>query len=47
MFFSQEEAIAAATQRAEHHKVELLIHGRDGQIHSRSAFCPAPRAING
>ncbi|WP_454766996.1 DUF2188 domain-containing protein [Cupriavidus campinensis] len=35
---TQDEAIDAATALAQREKVALLIHGRDGQIRSRSSF---------
>lgn len=44
---SQEEAIAAGTQKAKQDKVELLIHGRDGQIRERNSFGHDPRDIKG
>lgn len=47
MFFTQEEAIAAGTERAKRGKVELLIHGRDGQIRERNSFGHDPRNIKG
>ena len=47
MHFSQEEAIKAGTERAKRDKVELLIHGRDGQIRARNSFGHDPRNIKG
>ncbi|WP_423199102.1 MULTISPECIES: DUF2188 domain-containing protein [unclassified Cupriavidus] len=47
MFFTQEEAIAAGTERARRARVELLIHGRDGQIRQRNSFGHDPRDIKG
>ena len=47
MFFTQEEAIAAGTERAKRDKVELLIHCRDGQIRERNSFCHDPRDVKG
>ena len=47
MFFTQEEAIAAGTERARRDKVELLIHGRDGQIRERNSFGHDPRDVKG
>nr|WP_315598611.1 DUF2188 domain-containing protein [uncultured Cupriavidus sp.] len=47
MFATQEEAIGAGTERAKHDKVELLIHGRDGQIRERNSFGHDPRNIKG
>ncbi|SPR99513.1 DUF2188 domain-containing protein [Cupriavidus taiwanensis] len=44
---SQEEAIAAGTEKARQDKVELLIHGRDGQIRERNSFGNDPRDIKG
>lgn len=47
MFATQEEAIEAGTKRAQADKVELLIHGRDGQIRERNSFGHDPRNIKG
>lgn len=47
MFATQEEAIAAGTERAQGDKVELLIHGRDGQIRERNSFGHDPRDVKG
>lgn len=47
MFTTQEEAIEAGTARAQRDKVELLIHGRDGQIRERNSFGHDPRNIQG
>nr|WP_315591875.1 DUF2188 domain-containing protein [uncultured Cupriavidus sp.] len=47
MYATQEEAIEAGTERAQHDKVELLIHGRDGQIRERNSFGHDPRNIPG
>ncbi|WP_225934426.1 MULTISPECIES: DUF2188 domain-containing protein [unclassified Cupriavidus] len=47
MFATQEEAIEAGTERAQADKVELLIHGRDGQIRERNSFGHDPRNIKG
>ncbi|MFS8978472.1 DUF2188 domain-containing protein [Cupriavidus necator] len=44
---TQEEAIAAGTTAARRKHVELLIHGRDGQIRSRNSFGHDPRAVAG
>jgi hypothetical protein len=44
---SQEEAIAAGTQKAKQDKVELLVHGRDGQIRERNSFGHDPRDVKG
>ncbi|MBP0619551.1 MULTISPECIES: DUF2188 domain-containing protein [Cupriavidus] len=44
---TQEEAIAAATTQAQREHVELLVHGRDGQIRSRNSFGHDPRTIPG
>lgn len=46
-FPTQEEAIHAGTERAKAAKVELLIHGRDGQIRARNSFGHDPRNIKG
>ncbi|MDQ0142085.1 DUF2188 domain-containing protein [Cupriavidus necator] len=47
LFTSQEDAIAAGTEAARQRKVELLIHGRDGQIRERNSFGNDPRNIKG
>lgn len=47
IYETQEEAIKAGTERAQHNKVELLIHGRDGQIRERNSFGHDPRNIKG
>ena len=47
MYATQEEAIQAGTERAQYHQVELLIHGRDGQIRERNSFGHDPRNIPG
>jgi hypothetical protein len=44
---TQEEAIAAGTAQAQREKVDLLIHGRDGQIRTRSSFGNMPSGIRG
>jgi hypothetical protein len=44
---SQEEAIAAGTEKAKNDKVELFIHGRDGQIRERNSFGHDPRDVKG
>jgi len=46
-FSSQEEAIRAGTEQAKREKVELLIHGRDGQIRERNSFGNDPRDVKG
>lgn len=46
-FDTQAEAIAAATERAKQKKVELFIHGRDGQIRERNSFGHDPRDVKG
>jgi hypothetical protein len=46
-FDTQEEAIAAGTEKAQKEKVELLIHGRDGQIRARNSFGHDPRNVPG
>lgn len=46
-FDTQEEAVAAGTERAQQKKVELFIHGRDGQIRERNSFGHDPRDIKG
>ncbi|WP_244789368.1 DUF2188 domain-containing protein [Cupriavidus pauculus] len=47
IFDTQEAAIQAGTERAKKDKVELLIHGRDGQIRERNSFGHDPRNIPG
>lgn len=47
MFFTQEEAIVAGTERAKRDKVELLTHSRDGRIRARNSFTHDPRDIKG
>lgn len=47
VFTTQEEAVQAGTARAKKDKVELLIHGRDGQIRERNSFGHDPRNIKG
>jgi len=44
---SQEEAIAVGTEKAKNDKVELIIHGRDGQIRERNSFGHDPRNVKG
>ena len=44
---TQDEAIAAGTERARREHVELLIHGRDGQIRSRNSYGHDPRHVMG
>ena len=47
LFATQEDAIAVATEMARQSKSELFIHGRDGQIRSRSSFGHDPRHVKG
>ncbi|WER46630.1 DUF2188 domain-containing protein [Cupriavidus sp. WKF15] len=47
LFATQEDAIEVATEMARQSKSELFIHGRDGQIRSRSSFGHDPRQIRG
>ncbi len=42
---TQEEAISAATERAKQDKVQLFVHGRDGQIRARNSFGHDPSDI--
>lgn len=35
---TQEEAVAAGATKAQREHVELLIHGRDGQVRARNSF---------
>lgn len=44
---TQEEAIEAATDVARRDKVELLVHGRDGQIRMRNSFGNDPASVRG
>lgn len=37
-FRTQDEAIASGTEKAKQRQVELLIHGRDGQVRERNSF---------
>ncbi|CAG2161004.1 DUF2188 domain-containing protein [Cupriavidus numazuensis] len=46
-FDTQADAIAAGTRRAKEKKVELFIHGRDGQIRERNTFGHDPRDVAG
>ncbi|PLQ00276.1 DUF2188 domain-containing protein [Cupriavidus pauculus] len=45
LYNTQEEAIAAGTERAKADKVELLIHGFDGRILARTDFGHKPRTF--
>jgi hypothetical protein len=47
LFATQEDAITAATEMARQNRGELFIHGRDGQIRSRSSFGQDPRQTKG
>ncbi len=47
LYPTQEEAITAGTEKAKQGKVELLIHGRDGQIRARNSFGHDPHDIKG
>ncbi|MNT95803.1 hypothetical protein D3C72_2377550 [compost metagenome] len=47
LFATQEEAFAAGTERAKRDKVEVLLHGLDGQIQMRNSFGNDPRDIKG
>lgn len=42
-----EDAIAAGTAEAKQDKVELLVHGRDGQIRMRNSYGDDPRGVKG
>lgn len=44
---TQAEAIASGTEAAQQAKVELFIHGTDGQIRERNSFGHDPRNIKG
>ena len=43
----QEKAIAATTAEAKQDKVDLLVHGRDGQIRVRNSCGHDPRDVKG
>lgn len=43
---TQEDAIEAGSALAYRRKVELLVHGRDGQIRARNTFGHDPRLAN-
>ena len=47
LYSTSEEAIAAGIARAKKDKVELLVHGRDGQIRVRNSFGHDPRDVKG
>lgn len=47
LYPTQEEAIAAGTERAKRDRVELLVHGRGGQIRERNSFDYDPRNVKG
>lgn len=47
LYGTQDEAIEAGTDLATQAKVELLVHGRDGQIRMRSSFGHDPRDRRG
>lgn len=47
VYDNQDEAIKAGTEQAQRDKVELLIHGRDGQIRERNSFGHDPRDVKG
>ncbi|MGO4329573.1 DUF2188 domain-containing protein [Cupriavidus sp. 2TAF22] len=44
---SQEDAIEAGTRDAQRERVELLIHGQDGQVRSRNSYGGDPRGVEG
>ncbi|KDP87367.1 DUF2188 domain-containing protein [Cupriavidus basilensis] len=46
-FLNQDEAIEAATVIARREKVELLVHGQDGQIRMRNSYGHDPRDVRG
>lgn len=46
-FLTQEAAVEAATLIAQREKVELLVHGQDGQIRSRNSYGHDPRSVKG
>ncbi|MCY0853078.1 DUF2188 domain-containing protein [Cupriavidus sp. D39] len=43
----QSEAVAAGTELARREKVELLVHGRDGQFRMRNSYGNDPRNVPG
>lgn len=47
LFPSQEEAIKTASAMAKRTQVELIIHGRDGQIRECNSIGNDPRDIKG
>lgn len=47
LYETQDEAIKAGTERAQRDRVELLVHGRDGQIRERNSFGHDPRNVKG
>lgn len=47
LYATQEDAIAAGTEKARQLHVELLVHGRDGRIRMRNSFGTDPRDIQG
>lgn len=47
LYPTQEEAIAAGTEKAKRAKAELLIHGHDGQIRERNSFGRDPHDAKG
>ncbi|BDB29507.1 DUF2188 domain-containing protein (plasmid) [Cupriavidus sp. P-10] len=44
---TQEAAIEAGTAKAKQVRVELLVHGMDGQIRLRNSFGHDPRDVKG
>ncbi|TWG80391.1 uncharacterized protein DUF2188 [Cupriavidus gilardii J11] len=44
---TQEEAIEVATDAAQREHVELIVHGRDGQIRMRNSYGHDPAATRG
>ncbi|AMR77581.1 conserved hypothetical protein [Cupriavidus phytorum] len=47
LYATQEDAIAAGTEKARQLQAELLVHGRDGRIRMRNSFGNDPRDIQG
>ncbi|MDQ0140074.1 DUF2188 domain-containing protein [Cupriavidus necator] len=47
LYATQEDAIAAGTEKARQLHAELLVHGRDGRIRMRNSFGNDPRDVQG
>ncbi|CAG2138961.1 DUF2188 domain-containing protein [Cupriavidus plantarum] len=46
-FRTEEQAVAAGTDRAKNEGVPLWIHGPDGQVQERKSFGHEPRDVSG